>query len=78
MSTWGTDTCEPSWSTQLRWLESACAGPARPTTAAAIPLATMVANPNFFIMIPVPSCSAVVAGDDLSAGLMVRTDRSEG
>ena len=25
-------------------------GPARPTTAAASPLATMVANPNFFIL----------------------------
>jgi hypothetical protein len=31
---------------------SACAGPARPTTAAARPLATMVANPNFFILMP--------------------------
>jgi hypothetical protein len=31
---------------------SACAGPARPRTAAARPLATMVANPNFFIVMP--------------------------
>jgi hypothetical protein len=37
-----------------------------------------VANPNFFIMIPVPSSSAVVAGDALFAGLIHRTARSEG
>ena len=27
-------------------------GPARPRTAAASPLAMMVANPNFFILVP--------------------------
>jgi hypothetical protein len=30
---------------------SACAGPAKPSTAAANPLAIMVANPNFFILL---------------------------
>ena len=31
---------------------SAWAGPARPMTAAASPLAAMAANPNFFILVP--------------------------
>src|SRR6185312_5228420 len=38
--------------THWLWPRSACAGPARPRTAAARPLATMVANPNFFILMP--------------------------
>jgi hypothetical protein len=38
------------------WLKSAWAGAAKPRTAAASPLATMLANPNLFIVVPSSFC----------------------
>jgi hypothetical protein len=58
--------------TQSLWPMSAWAGPARPMTAAAIPLAITAANPNFFIFLP----SSVALPVALLAGLVVQTDWS--
>ena len=44
------DVVDPGW-----WSVSAVAGAARPSTAAAKPVAMMLANPNFFMMFPLPS-----------------------
>lgn len=38
--------------THWLWVMSACAGAARPTTAAAKPVAIMLAKPNFFMSKP--------------------------
>ena len=72
VSTCGTVTVGWIVLTQSLWPMSAWAGPARPMTAAAIPLAITAANPNFFIFLP----SSVALPVVLLAGLMVQTDRS--
>src|SRR6516165_506378 len=49
VSTCGAETCGSMLLTQSWWATSADAGAARPRTDATTPLATIAANPNFFI-----------------------------